>query len=101
MRVMVFFDLPTVTAIDRKRYQQFRKTLLKEGFLMLQESVYVRVAANRQSATFLENRISQAAPPNGVIQSLIVTEKQYATMRFLTGEQIQDWRNSDQRTVII
>lgn len=98
---MIFFDLPTTTAIDRKRYQHFRKELLKEGFLMVQESVYVRVAANRQSALFLENRISQIAPPKGIVQSLIVTEKQYATMRFLTGEQIQDWRNSDQRTVII
>ena len=39
MRVMIFFDLPTETAKDRKIYNKFRKFLINEGFIMLQESV--------------------------------------------------------------
>ena len=39
MRVFVMFDLPVLTASDRKVYRQFRKFLMKNGFVMLQESV--------------------------------------------------------------
>ena len=39
MRVLLFFDLPTLTAEERKSATAFRKALLKDGFLMLQESV--------------------------------------------------------------
>ena len=56
MRVVIFFDLPMKTAVERKAYTEFRKNLIKEGFLMIQESVYVRVATTRESARFLENR---------------------------------------------
>lgn len=41
MRILIFFDLPTETAKDRKTYSKFRKFLIKEGFVMMQESVYV------------------------------------------------------------
>ena len=43
MRVMVFFDLPTVTSANRRDYAQFRKYLVKSGFIMLQESVYCKL----------------------------------------------------------
>lgn len=43
MRVFVFFDLPTATAAERREYSRFRKSLIKEGFLMMQESVYVKL----------------------------------------------------------
>ena len=46
MRVIVFFDLPTETAEDKKEYRNFRKFLIKKGFLMLQESVYCKLALN-------------------------------------------------------
>ena len=40
MRLVVFFDLPVDTPAQRKDYRVFRKFLLKDGYLMLQESVY-------------------------------------------------------------
>lgn len=58
MRLMIMFDLPMDTAIERKEYQQFRKKLINEGFLMIQYSVYERVCVSRKTATFLENRIT-------------------------------------------
>lgn len=51
MRVIVFFDLPMKTPNERKEYASFRKNLIQEGFLMVQESVYVRIA-------LLENRLA-------------------------------------------
>ncbi|MFQ7492910.1 MAG: CRISPR-associated endonuclease Cas2 [Bifidobacterium bifidum] len=50
------------TANERKIYAEFRKNLIREGFLMIQESVYVRVATTRESAHFLENRVASFAP---------------------------------------
>lgn len=101
MRVVIFFDLPMKTAVERKAYAEFRKNLIKEGFLMIQESVYVRVATTRESARFLENRVASFVPGEGLVQSLIVTEKQYASIRFLLGKHVEDVRNADERTVII
>ena len=39
MRIIVMFDLPVMSAHDRREYSKFRKYLIKNGFLMLQESV--------------------------------------------------------------
>ena len=42
MRVIVFFDLPTLTLEDKKEYRNFRKFLLKRGFAMMQEQVGIK-----------------------------------------------------------
>ena len=43
MRVLVFFDLPTETLENKREYRKFHKLLIKNGFLMMQESVYSRM----------------------------------------------------------
>ncbi|MNT26127.1 CRISPR-associated endoribonuclease Cas2 [compost metagenome] len=43
MRILVFFDLPVKTKQERKKANQFRKFLLKDGYYMIQLSVYARV----------------------------------------------------------
>ncbi len=101
MRLMIMFDLPTETASQRREYRQFRKSLINMGFLMMQYSVYVRVCVTRQSASFLENKVRKFLPTDGVVQSMMVTEKQYNDMHFLVGEPIDDVRNSSDRTVIL
>lgn len=101
MRLLVMFDLPTLTSEDRRNYRQFRKALINEGFLMMQESIYVRVAVNKKSAELLEKQLQKIAPKDGLIQTLMVTEKQYASINFLAGESSQDIRNTDTRLVVI
>jgi len=49
----------------------------------------------------MEKRIAAMAPPEGLIQSLIMTEKQYNDMHFLAGKPKEDVRNSSERTVIL
>ncbi len=85
MRVFVFFDLPVDTALQRKEYRLFRKHLLKEGFLMLQESVYAKLVVNDTQANAAIGRLRQNRPPSGLVQALKVTEKQFASMAFITG----------------
>lgn len=101
MRLMIMFDLPVETAKQRKQYRQFRKSLINEGFLMIQYSVYVRVCVTKKSATLMENRIKTFLPENGTIQALTLTEKQYNNMHFLVGDRVEDVRNNSDRTVIL
>lgn len=55
MRILVFFDLPVTTGEERRAYTKFRKFLIKDGFLMLQESVYCKLALNGTAANALQN----------------------------------------------
>ncbi len=85
MRVIVMFDLPVVTAEERSAYNRFRRDLIKEGFLMMQESVYCKLAINAVSAELVKQRVNRIKPSKGVIQLLIVTEKQYSQIEYLLG----------------
>ncbi len=101
MRLLIMFDLPVETSKQRKAYRRFRKDLINQGFTMIQYSVYVRVCVNRKSAEFIEKKVSTFLPESGVIQSLMLTEKQYNDMHFLLGKEKDDVRNYSGRTVIL
>lgn len=83
MRILIFFDLPTETAKDRKTYSKFRKFLIKEGFVMMQESVYVKLVLNNSITNSIREKIERNKPAKGLIQSLIITEKQFNSMKYI------------------
>lgn len=85
MRLIVFFDLPVETSAQRKHYRIFRKYLIQEGYLMLQESVYAKLVTNDGAANATIMRLRKNRPPQGLVQVLKVTEKQFATMAYITG----------------
>ena len=85
MRLVLFFDLPVDTAKQRKDYRQFRKFLLKEGFLSLQESVYSKLVINDNVASAAIARVRKNRPPAGLVQILKVTEREFAAMEYITG----------------
>lgn len=62
MRVLVFFDLPVLTAENRRAYTRFRKFLLKNGFLMLQESVYCKLALNGTAVNAIVDNVHKNKP---------------------------------------
>lgn len=88
MRLLVFFDMPVLTAIQRKRYAQFRKFLIKDGYLMVQKSVYSKLVINDAAASGALGRLKINRPKEGLVQVLKVTEKQYATMVCIVGEDV-------------
>ncbi|MGI6045611.1 MAG: CRISPR-associated endonuclease Cas2 [Eggerthellaceae bacterium] len=85
MRLVLFFDLPVETERDRKEYRQFRKFLIHEGYLMLQESVYSKLVTTDVNASGEIARLRKHRPPSGLVQVLKVTEKQFETMVYITG----------------
>lgn len=85
MRMLVFFDLPTLTKEDRKKAQAFRQFLLKDGYVMLQLSVYSRICKGSYEVDRHSQRLKSALPEEGSVRLLTVTEKQYAGMEILLG----------------
>ena len=85
MRMIVFFDLPVQTKRQRRLATKFRNTLLKDGFDMLQFSVYSRIIRNDCNVEKHLNAIRGLLPEEGNVRVLTVTEKQYASMEFLVG----------------
>lgn len=86
MRLIVFFDLPVTTKAKRKAANQFRQFLLKDGYQMLQLSVYARIVRGRDSLEKHNRRLCEHLPEEGSIRCLEVTEKQFASMKVLLGE---------------
>ena len=101
MRVFVFFDLPVDTAAQRKEYRLFRKYLVKEGFLMLQESVYCKLALNPTTARAIMDGVREKRPSAGLVQILLVTEKQFARMELVIGEYSSQIIDNEERLVIL
>lgn len=101
MRVLVFFDLPTETTEDRREYSRFRKRLIKNGYIMLQESVYVKLALNQTYSEKFVEEIKKNKPSKGLVQVLVITEKQYSKMKSFMGVAESDVISTDERLVII
>lgn len=101
MRVMVFFDLPMESSIQRKEYSKFRKFLLGEGFIMMQKSVYSKVTLNASASDLVIQNVRRHIPPEGVIQILKITEKQYQGIEYLIGEPQREIVDTQQRLVIL
>jgi CRISPR-associated protein Cas2 len=83
--VFVFFDLPTETKTDRKNYALFRKKLQKDGFTMLQYSIYVRHCNSRENADVHIKRVKGFLAPKGEIIIFSLTDKQFGMMEFFRG----------------
>ena len=85
MRILVFFDLPVKTAAERREAGRFRKFLQKDGYHMLQYSVYARVCNGADAVQKHRARIRENLPDNGAIRLLVITEKQFESIDILLG----------------
>lgn len=102
MRLMLFFDLPMNTKKERKIYTRFRKYLIKNGFSMVQYSVYAKIFPNRIALTQYIEGLKRNVPTNGSIRIMSVTEKQYERMQILVGgKTIQEENIKDETLVIL
>ena len=101
MRVIVFFDLPVETAEDRRNYRKFRKLLIKSGFLMLQESVYAKLALNQTQVEQIVSEVKKEKPVKGLVQILSVTERQFSKMEHICGGIQTDVINTDERLLFL
>ena len=82
---MAVFDLPTQNKIQRKRYAGFRKLLLRNGFSMMQFSVYIRHMPTFQQAQALIKHLGPQTPPYGKCSFVLITDKQYGLIKNFYG----------------
>ncbi|MFK7161814.1 CRISPR-associated endonuclease Cas2 [Marinospirillum sp. MEB164] len=102
MRLLVFFDLPTTSAAAKRAYVLFRRFLLKDGYDMLQWSVYGRVVNGFDDMETHLNRLNMNLPPEGSVRCLTVSEKQFAAMKLLVGPpRKQEKKVSAQQLVLL
>lgn len=86
MWLFVFFDLPTESKKDRRNAGLFRKNLLKDGYTMMQYSVYIRHCASGESADVHEKRVHRLLPPLGKVSILRITDKQFGNIMNFWGK---------------
>jgi CRISPR-associated protein Cas2 len=90
MWLFAMFDLPVDTREARKRYVRFRKALLREGFMMLQFSVYARYFASEEGSESHRKRIRAIIPSEGQVRLMAVTDKQFGKMEVFYGKTAQE-----------
>lgn len=86
MRLILFFDLPMETSKNRHDYTVFHRYLIKNGFIMMQKSVYSRLVVNNVISRAVKEKIEKNLPPEGIVELLEVTENQFSRIEYLIGE---------------
>jgi CRISPR-associated protein Cas2 len=86
MWLFVMFDLPTNTATERKVAARFRKELLRDGFAMMQFSVYIRHCASGESASVHVDRVQMMVPDEGMVSVVKITDKQFGDIINIIGK---------------
>ncbi len=86
MWLFALFDLPVGTKDARKQYTRFRKSLLKQGFTMMQYSVYARFCVSEETSETHRKKIRAVLPPDGQVRLLAVTDRQFGKMEVFYGK---------------
>lgn len=77
MRIIVMYDLPVGEAQGRHEYSRFRQFLVRDGYTMLQNSVYTRLAVDTRNAEAAIVRLKANLPEAGLVQVLRVSEASF------------------------
>ena len=101
MRVLLMFDIPTKSKKEQKYATKFRNGLIKQGFFMMQFSVYMRICKGISAAKSAVERVRGILPPLGNVRTLIITEKQFDNMQILLGSAgFNEQMNNDKNLVV-
>lgn len=96
------FDLPVVEDYEKKEYTTFRKQLLKNGYIMMQFSIYTKPTNIQVRVDQELKKISKYLPSSGNIRLLAITEKQYSNMVMILGKKkINEIYNNTERYIKI
>lgn len=85
MWLVLVYDCPTTTAEARHDYSAFRTRLLRDNFVQLQKSVYVRHYPTMAAAEAAIERLSSGIPADAQAAFFMITDKQYGLTREFFG----------------
>ena len=86
MWLFAMFDLPVDKPELRHEYAKFRAALRRQGFTMLQYSVYVHYTASDETEETLRRRVQAALPSHGQVRVISVTDRQFEKMEIYVGK---------------
>lgn len=84
--LILMYDLPVQTSKQRSDYQHFRKDLIKNGYLTLQESVYLKLLRNIDSAESETEKVRRFSPNEGTVNVLPMTLNGFKSFVAVQGE---------------
>ncbi len=87
MWLFVFFDLPVGSKAERRAATRFRNFLIKDGYMMLQFSVYARICNGQDNVDKHFKKLEHSLPSKGSVRAIQITDKQYARQKILVGKQ--------------
>ena len=73
--------------------------IIKNGFIMMQESVYCKLVLNNNSSNLLKKQIYKNLPKSGLVQLLQITEKQFTSIEYLKGKSKSNIVDSEKRII--
>ncbi len=97
----MFFDLPVKTKLEKKNAAQFRKFLIRDGYNMLQYSVYGRLCNGEDGVQKHLSRLQEVLPSEGHIRAMQVTDQQYSRIQILVGKNRYKGKKSDARQLVL
>jgi CRISPR-associated protein Cas2 len=87
--VVVMFDLPVGSPEERREATHFREDLIRDGYFMMQFSVYARPCGSSDKVETHMRRLKSKIPSRGEVRSLIITDAQWGRMLVVRGEKKQ------------
>lgn len=99
MRIMLYFDLPSVSNTEKRAYRKFVKLLIKKGFIRIQESVFAKLVQNQTDADLTLHALEKEVPIDGDIRAMVITEKQFSGRKILSGSIETDIIMSDEKII--
>lgn len=103
MWLMIMFDMPTDTPKLRKKYRYLRNKLLKEGYLMMQFSIYIRTFHSFEAAINGKKKIKDFIATNtikGKIRIIMFTDKQFSDMDIIVGTKTPEEKNAPKQLLL-
>lgn len=103
MWLMVMFDMPTDTKKAKRKYRYLREKLIKEGYLMMQYSIYIKSFHSYESALHGKKKLKNFIKANilkGSIRLLTFTDKQFGSMDIVVGTTSTDEKNAPKQLLL-
>ncbi len=76
--LFVCFDLPVVDKEEVRQANAFRKALLKMGYFMLQNSIYIRSCVTYDKTEQFIRNVKLVAPTTGSVNIFYLTDRQWS-----------------------
>lgn len=98
--ILVMYDMPVENTDDRRCYTKFRKFLLRNGYIAMQKSVYVKLLRSIARTNLEVAAVCSAAPSSGTINILPLTINSFNDLVSL-GEQSFDMQFFSDDVIVV